>query len=253
MQATQFKTSDAGRRVQGFLDTHTAAVGNAVPAELRAEFDAAVTQLATYQQEQESNTGAARGETANQKVLRADVYERFLNPIAKIVKRKLSQTPEVIELVVPARALRAKSFVAKATASADAAANYVPVFSANGLSADFVPQMKAAIAKITASSDLRARQLSRKSTATAELKASDKAIKLLIDQIGAVITPALKGNTDALSDWAVSKRVHRTPVTPLPTGNLNVTPAPTGTTQQPAPATPTLVESATQATNAGRS
>jgi hypothetical protein len=250
MQGTQFKTSDAGRRVQGFLDTHAAAVGNTVPAELRTELDTAVSQLGTYMQEQESNTGAAKGETANQAVLRTDVYERFLKPIAKIVKRKLPQAPEVPELVVPTRALRANSFVAKATAVADAAANYIPIFSVNGLAADFVPQMKAAIAKITASSDLRARQLSRKSTATAELKTADKAVKTIIDQIGSVITPALKGNTDALSDWAVSKRIHQTPVTPLPTGNLNVTPAATGTTQQPAPTTPTLVQSATQATKA---
>ena len=250
MQAPFFKTSDAGRRVQGFLDTHVAAVGNAVPAELRTELDTAVSQLATYQQEQESNTGAAKGETANQAVLRADVYERFLKPIAKIVKRKLPQAPEVPELVVPTRALRANSFVAKATAAADAAAKYVPVFSTNGLSADFVPQMQAAIAKITASTDLRARQLARKSTATAELKTADKAVKTIIDQIGAVITPVLKGNTDALSDWAVSKRIHQTPVTPLPTGSASQTPAATGATPQPAPTTPTLVSSSTQAAKA---
>jgi len=250
MQGTQGKTSDAGRRVQGFLTTHAAAVGNAVPAALRAELDGVVTQIVAYQNEQESTTSAAHGETVNQVTLRTDVYERFLKPIAKIVKRKLPQAPERPELVVLARSLPGKSFVTKASAAADAAAKYVPIFSANGLAVDFVPQMKAAIAKITASSDLRGRLLARRATATDGLKTADKALKLIIDHIGAVITPVLKGNTDALADWKASKRIHQIGVMPLPTGSVSQTPEASGTTPPSAPTTPTLVPSTAQTAKA---
>jgi hypothetical protein len=70
MKITGVRTFDAGRRVQGFVDTNAALIGTGVPPSLRAKVDAAVSQLAQYQLDQEAAKAAAKGETVNQAALR---------------------------------------------------------------------------------------------------------------------------------------------------------------------------------------
>ena len=70
MQLKVLNTTDMGRRVQKFLDVQGAAIGVAVPAELRARLDGAVTQLVASQAEQDNSAGAAR--TAVKTTAKAD-------------------------------------------------------------------------------------------------------------------------------------------------------------------------------------
>ncbi len=52
MKLTQLNTLEVGRRVQGFLDAHAAAIGSTILTSLRAKLDLAVQQLAGCQVEQ---------------------------------------------------------------------------------------------------------------------------------------------------------------------------------------------------------
>jgi hypothetical protein len=60
-----------------------------VPAPLRAQLDASVTQIASLQAEQGANASAAKGETAKQKLLRGDLYAHLLNPVGGVARKQL--------------------------------------------------------------------------------------------------------------------------------------------------------------------
>ena len=102
MKTTEVRTLDAGRRVQGFLDTNAPSIGTAVPPSLRAKVDAAVSQLVQFRLDQEAATAAAKGETVNQAALRSDLFKHLVAPIGKVAKINLRQSTDLPALVVPA-------------------------------------------------------------------------------------------------------------------------------------------------------
>jgi hypothetical protein len=231
MLATQVRTLDAGRRVQVFLDTEAAAIGKAVPPTLRAMLDDAVTQLAAFQLQQGTAEGTAKGETANQVVLREDVYTRFMAPIGATAKIELKSTPEFPNLVVPALARRKIDFLAIANKFADAAAKHEALLVQHGISTDFLTQLHAALATTAASADARDRSLGLKKAATEGCVTAAKAVRDRIGQLDRTLKAAFPKKTPLLADFQASKRIRQVPVTPLPTGNTVVTPAPTPTVQ----------------------
>ena len=221
MLATQVKTLDAARRVQVFLDTEAAAIGKAVPPTLRAMLDDAVTQLAAFQLQQGTAEGMARGETANQVVLREDLYTRFMAPVAMTAKIELRSTPEFPNLVVPALARRKIDFLATATTFADAAAKHEPLLVQQGMPTDFLTQLRAAMVQTAASADARDRHRSLKKTATEGCVTATKAVRDRIGQLDRTLKAAFKKTTPVLADFQASKRIRQLPVTPLPTGDTS--------------------------------
>jgi hypothetical protein len=238
MLATEVRTLDAGRRVQVLLDTEAAAIGKAVPPTLRAMLDDAVTQLTAFQLQQGTAEGTAKGETANQVVLREDVYTRFMAPIATTAKIELKSTPEYPNLVVPALARRKIDFLATANKFADAAAKHEALLVQHGMPTDFLTQLHAALATTAASADARDRSLGLKKAATDGSVTAAKAIRDRIGQLDRTLKAAFKKKTPLLADFQASKRIRQVPVTPLPTGSTVVTPAPTPAAQ---PTTPPVV------------
>jgi hypothetical protein len=237
MQATDVRALDAGRRVQVFLDTQAAALGKAVAPSLRAKLDDSVTQLAGFQNEQGTADGAARGATANQAALRDDLFQKFMVPIARAAKIALKNAPELPKLVVSALARRKADFVSTANQFAEAATKDAQVFVDHGMPTDFLTQLQAEIALVTASADAQGRAIARRIAATAGCTAQAKAVKGNIGLLDGVIKPALKGNTALLADWQASKRIRQPAVTPLPTGTTVVAPT-TASAPTPTPATP---------------
>jgi hypothetical protein len=224
MKSTHFTVLDTGRRVQGFLDAQAAVLVSAVPATLRAQLDDAVSQIAAFQLEQGASTAAARGETGRQQLLRDHLYARFLYPVEGIAKKKLRGATEFASLIVRAAFRESNKLLAKATELADAAVAYEKVFVDNGLPADFIAQLRAGIAMVTASEAARSRQRSRRAAATSGLMAADKALRETIDSLNRVLKPALAMDPALLADWMASKRVRQLAVTPLPTGSLSSSP-----------------------------
>src|SRR5258708_33294392 len=108
MKTTEVRTRDAGRRVQGFLDTNAPSIGTAVPPSLRAKVDAAVSQLVQLRLDQEEGTAAAKGETVNQAAVRSDLFKHLVAPIGQVAKINLRQSNNLPALGDPA-ALRSGS------------------------------------------------------------------------------------------------------------------------------------------------
>jgi hypothetical protein len=244
MQSTFGGALDAGRRVQVFLDAQAATLGKVVPPTIRAMLDDAVTQLAGFQIEQATAVGTAKGETVNQTTLRDDLYQRFMVQVGRTAKVELRNTPEFPNLVVSALARRKLDFVSTATKFADAAAKHEQLLIDHGMPADFLVQLRAAIAAVSASADSRGRNVARRIAATQGCIAMNKALRQKIGQIDGLIKPALKKNAALLADWRASKQIRQLPVTPLPTGGTVVTPAPTPAAQ---PTTPPVVPPAAAA------
>jgi hypothetical protein len=151
MKTTEVRTFDAGRRVQGFLDTNAPTIGTAVPPSLRAKVDAAVSQLVQFELDQEAATAAANGETVNQAALRSDLFKHLVAPIGRVAKINLRQSTDLPALVVPAAAQRRSDFVAKVNSLADTASKYEPMFIDHGLPADFIAQIRAGATAVAAS------------------------------------------------------------------------------------------------------
>lgn len=235
---------DALRRVQGFLDAQATALGSVIPASLRARLDGAVTQLAAFQVEQSAADGTARGEAANQVVLRKSFCAQFFQPIARIAKRSLKTVGEYPTLSVASARLKKSDFAAAAQALADSAAKYEKTFLDGGMQADFLAQMRAAIAQMATSKDAQDRNDSRGIAATQGIKDTDKIAHEVLVVLDSMIVPVLKHNASLLADWKASKRIAGvTPLPPQPTGlpatstvipPVVTTPAPTAPTATPA-------------------
>ena len=234
MKATQGNTLNAGRRVQGFLDTHASVIGTVVSPALRGKLDAAVTQLGQSQLEQDATTAGAIGATAAQNALRSNLFEHFSAPIGRIAKVAFKGQTDLPAMVVLAETVRSKEFIAKVTSQIDAAEPHAQTFIDNGIRADFVAQVRAAIAELQASAGNKARLLSRRSAASAGLKAADAAVKDNFAVLNGVMGPVLKQDPSLAADWMASKRIKQTVVTPLPAGEVSTPTAPAAPAAPPA-------------------
>jgi hypothetical protein len=237
MQVTQGRTLDAGRRVQGFLDTQAANIGTSVSASLRAKLDAAVQQLTAAGLAQETASGNAKAATVNQTVLRKALYDGFLVHIGRVAKASptLKGSGDAAVLFVKADDERSADFIAKASAAADAAERHQQEFVDHGMAADFVTQLRAAIAQIVAAKVTQQTQAANRTKASGDLKTADTAVRQSIGFVDAALKPVLKKDPALKAGWEASKLIHSTTVSPLPTGNTAV---PSSTTPTVPPATP---------------
>ena len=231
MQLKVLNTTDMAHRVQGFLDTQGAAIGVAVPADLRARLDGAVTQLIASQTEQANSAGAAKTATATQGAIRKDINARLLRPIARVAKSALGNAPDIAALIVPSGSMANGTFVSKLNSLADAAAAHEKVFVGHMLPADFIAQLRGASAQLIASTESRARSLARRQAATASMIAAEKVIKDAVSVLNHVLTPLLKPNAALLADWVASRKIQQTTVNPISTGSAT----PALATAAPAP------------------
>ena len=217
MQSTHFTVGDMGQRVRGFLDAQAAVIGTAVPAPLRAQLDDAVTKLAAFQAQQGASDSAAKGETAKQQLLRDGIYEDYLHPMEGVATKRLKGETEFPSLVVSAAFRASNKLLAKAGEAADAAAKYEKMFVDNGLPPDFLAQLRAGLAQVTASVTAHGQDLTQRATATAGLIAADKAIRATVDTMNRSLKAVLKSNPALLAGWKATKLVRQPVVTPLTT------------------------------------
>jgi hypothetical protein len=241
MQLTQHNVSDTGRRVQTLLDSQSAVLGTTVPAPLRAQLDAAVTQLATSGTDQESLDSSTRGETVNQVAMRTALKVDFLDPMARIARHALRASPDFEALVVSSTVKRKGDFMNKVNAIVDAAAKHEQDFVDHGMPADFIAQLRAAVGALNASIDTRGKQVGLLKQATKGIKDSTKAVRDVLHVIDGNMKRALKKNQPVLANWVATKRIQATVVTPLPGGDLNITPS------APQPAAPAVAQTVTTA------
>jgi hypothetical protein len=205
---------DTGHRVRGFLDAHAAELD--IGPLVRADLDTAVSQLEGFEAEQLHATSTAIGETAVQKQMRADLYERFLGLIGQIANSKNLGDPA---LIIPSR-LKHSDFLARLETLVVAAPKHERILVDNGLPPDFLVRLRAAIDELSASTGSRARHWSARSGATAGLKAANKAVRVEIDLLNRLLLPRLKTNAALEADWKASSKIHRTRIEPRRGGSV---------------------------------
>src|SRR5258708_40172069 len=247
MQLAQHNVLDTGRRVQALLDSQSTVLGTTVPIPLRAQLDAAVTQLATSGQDQESLASAVRGAIVNQIAMRKEVKVDCLSPMARIARHALRAAPDFQALVVPAFGLRKGDFMNKVNAVADAAGKHEKDFVDHGMPADFLAQLQAAVAALNGSIDTRGKQLGLLKQAGRAIKAAAKAVRDVLHVMDGIMKRALRKKQPMLANWTATKRIQATVVTPLPGGDLN---APPSAPQPVAPPAATPVTPVTPVTTA---
>jgi hypothetical protein len=150
MELKRLRTTEAAKRVQGFLDHHRTTPGVNVTPVFRAEFDRIVAELDAYRLEQASATRSAKSETAVLKQYRHDLYEDYGSTIGTFAKSALRHVPEYRTLFLPSRPRRHGEWLATAMGVAASAAKYERELVAHGMRAGLVGEMREAIDRISA-------------------------------------------------------------------------------------------------------
>jgi hypothetical protein len=214
MKHKQSMTLEAGQRALGFFDAHAAAIGNETVGRLRTLIEQRVAELQAFQLEQEISIGSAKGETVVQENARREIYERFLCPIRGIADRMLREKPELPLLKVRSRVPRDGDFITKVITFANAAEKHEAAILNAGMPADFLAQLDAWLGALTRSTETRARLHSRRSAATAGLKAADRGLRDNLSIATSQMKTILKSDSALLADWMASSTIHKPYVEP---------------------------------------
>jgi hypothetical protein len=161
MRAEQIRKFDMLRRVQQFLGTWAARLGGVAATAAKKELDAVTREMGGNESLQATATIAARGETAKLRVLRRDLVNHHMRPVATIAAAHLRDVPDFTALQLPDRKAKLAVLMQDAAAMADKAAQHQQVFVDNGRSADFIARLSAAAAAVRVSPDARAASITQ--------------------------------------------------------------------------------------------
>jgi hypothetical protein len=183
---------------------------------VRSNLVDAVSQLNTMAVTQSGGKIKSKGATARQKSLRASLRANFMKPIADIAKLKLGSVPEFGAFVLPPIQLGATQLVAAAYAMADAAQLYQATFTAVGMPADFIPNLRAAADAVTASMNARQAHVGTSTSATQGIQDQEKRVRALFKLINALVVPKLGDDVVLLHKWRATKAITHKGVVPVP-------------------------------------
>jgi hypothetical protein len=144
MIGQQIRKYDMLRRVQLFLDEFAVELFAVNAAAARKELDQVVQEMGVNETAQASNTLNAKSQTADLAVLRRDLVNNHMRPVALIAAAHLRDVPGFKALQVPKIGVKAAVLVQDATAMAEAAREYQQVFVGNGRPENFVDALVAA-------------------------------------------------------------------------------------------------------------
>ncbi len=201
MERRQLNTLEAARRAQAFLDAFASVLDGRVARSLRKRLDRAVEILTRFHLEQVIAQGLARGETANRLACRRDVYLGLIRPIGRIADCAFGASRQRCALVMSEATVRGADFMKCATRLADVAEAYSVVFVSQGMPADFVDRLRAALSQISASIDAQEEHKRRQVMATAGLKIEAKSVRGTLRVIDALLRPTLRDHPALFADW----------------------------------------------------
>ena len=231
MKAQQIRKFDMLRRVQQFLDEFAVKLFAANAAAARKEFDQLVEEMGVNETAQASSTLNAKSQTADQAVLRRDLVNHHMRPVATIAAAHLRDVPGFKALQLPKVGVKVAVLVQDATAMAEAARAYQQVFVENGRPQDFADALGAAATAVRASIDARAKSIASKAAARAGLKATATRAHLVLRFLDAQVKSAAGDDPKILAAWKSAKRIGKGKVVPIEA----TIPA---STASPAPTTP---------------
>jgi hypothetical protein len=221
------------REVQQFLDSFAAklTVVNATAA--RKELDQLVQDMGANESAQAINTLNAKSQTATLAVLRRDLVNHHMRPVATIAAAHLRDVPGFAALQLPQKSVKAAVLVQDATAMAEAARAYQQVFVENGRPENFADALVAAAGAVRTSIDSRAESRRTKVGAREGIKVTGSRAHLVVRLLDAQVKSALKDDPKALAEWKSAKRIGKGKVVPIeatiPASTTPPAPTPTAT------------------------
>jgi hypothetical protein len=220
MNKKQMPTLEAGQRIQAFFNANPDTVGVFVTAHQRAELDAHVAALRSFDAELLEATVGAKAETARMKAIRAEVHSDFFGPASDAARMLSANAPDLKRLILPSRIVRAGDFEIKAAVFADDLETYADVLRGYTPVADEVPQLRALLAQFAQSKATQASNRGRSKGATKGIKLADAALRSHINVMDGTLTPRLRKNPPLLANWKVTRHIHKTAVSPRRGGSL---------------------------------
>lgn len=215
MRVQQIRKFDMLRRVQQFLDEFAAKLAAVNATAARKELDLLVVEMGSDESAQATSTLNAKSQTAAQAVLRRDLVNHHMRPVATIAAAHLRDVPGFKALQLPQVGVKVAVLVQDATAMAEAARAYQQVFVENGRPQDFADALVAAATAVRVSIDARAKSITSKAVARDGLKAAATRAHLVIRLLDAQVRSALADDPKTLAGWKSAKRIGKGKVVPI--------------------------------------
>ena len=209
MKGQQERVLDACRRVQSFMDANATLLDGINKSATRKELDGVITDLVAGAGAQATAQVAAKGESANQRILRLALRDH-MRRIAAVAFLRLKDVPQFAALKMPDPHASAASIVAHATAMGNAAQLYQETFLDAGLPADFIATLGAAATALSASSGVRNAARGRRSNATGALQQASTRARRVLKALNPLVVHVLSAdsaNAGLLAEWKAARHV----------------------------------------------
>jgi hypothetical protein len=191
------------RRVQEFLAANQVA-GTAAQVQQLSEV---IRQLTETGAEQDVSGRQSRGEVARQRALRKALWVHHLVPISRIARRMFGVPGMDVKFALPRYRADNEALIDAATGMAQAAEPHVAAFVQQGLPQDFVQQLRAATAAVSAAVGSRVQAWQRRSRAGETVTALLSRGRASVDMLDAIVSSRLESKPDLLAAWKSAKRL----------------------------------------------
>jgi hypothetical protein len=238
MRITQVVVFETLRRMQVFVDDYEETLGEVSHSGARKRLDETAERMAAHMVAQVAGRRISQGETARLHALRQTLRNDQMLPVALIAGQHLSEQPEFKLLRVPSWRVRGAGIIPIARDMANAAEKYMELFVEEGLSPNFVAELRTATDRFEESILARGQAKIQEAGATEGLKVETKRARGRIAVLDSLIRPKLALNAQLLREWEFAKHIQRTrkprnapaPSTP---DTLTATTLPIGTPDRP--------------------
>jgi hypothetical protein len=202
---------EAYQRVQAFLVANPAPAP-ATYADSEKILDGVVARLSEHASTQRSGLRLGQAEREKQRTLMRKLREQHLRPIVAIGKSAVDEMAGIEQaLKMPSADYGVVKLLADATAIAEAATKYEPVFVTRGRPADFLAQLKAAIDELRVITTDRATLAGRRVGARAGIGEEIRRGRKAVEVLDSIVRAAFVDNEVVLARWQVAKQLHSLP------------------------------------------
>jgi hypothetical protein len=202
MTKTQRNALRRFRRVQEFLAANEVSETAAQVQQLSE----VIRQLAENGAEQDVSLRQSRGEVARQRSLRRALWVHHLVPVSRIARRMFGLPGMDVKFRLPPRRADNEALIDAATGMAQAAESHVAAFVQQGLAPDFVQQLRAATAEVSAAVGTRVQAGQRRTRADETVTALIGRGRASVYMLDAIVSSRLESKPELLAAWKTAKR-----------------------------------------------
>jgi len=210
MRTTEANQLHTLRAVQAFLDRHRPALPGIATGGARRRLDATLAALEQHVADQAGSELGARGHTQRYRALRRRLIRAHLAPIALIARAAEPPVPSLEPFRLPRGKPTAHILAAMAYGMAEAAVPHAETFTAAGLPADFIAQLRSAADAMLEAITAREQQRARRRGATEGLRTKLASARRVVRVLDAFVQAACEGDDALLAGWESAMHVRRT-------------------------------------------